>query len=183
MLQPSTLREPPVYMDYHATTPMDPRVLDTMLPYFTGKFGNASSRSHQFGWDAEAAVEGARAQVAALIGAAPREIIFTSGATESDNLAIQGVAEALRNQGNHIITSTIEHRAVLDTCKMLEARGYQITRLPVQPDGRVDPAQARDAITGATILVSIMAANNEIGSLQPLAEIGSICRERGVLFH
>ncbi|HYL94112.1 MAG TPA: IscS subfamily cysteine desulfurase [Alphaproteobacteria bacterium] len=173
----------PIYLDNHATTPMDPRVLEAMLPYFSQKFGNAASRNHQFGWEAEAAVETAREQIAKLIGATSKEIIFTSGATESDNLAIKGVAEMYREKGNHIITAVTEHKAVLDTCKRLEKYGYKVTYLPVKPDGLVDLNQLKEAFTDKTILVSIMAANNEIGVLQPVEEIGKLCRERGVLFH
>jgi len=173
----------PVYLDNHATTPVDPRVLEAMLPYFAEKFGNAASRNHSFGWDAEKAVANARRQVAALIGAADKEIVFTSGATESDNLAIKGVAEMYAERGNHIITCVTEHKAVLDACKKLEKRGCTITWLPVGRDGLIDLAALRAAITDRTILVSIMAANNEIGVLQPIREIGAICRERGVLFH
>jgi cysteine desulfurase len=173
----------PIYLDNHATTPMDPRVLEAMLPYFMEKFGNAASRNHAFGWVAEEAVETAREQIAKLIGATPKEIIFTSGATESDNLAIKGVAEMYREKGNHIITAVTEHKAVLDTCKRLEKYGYRVTYLPVQKDGLVDLEELKRAIDDKTILVTIMAANNEIGVLQPWAEIGKICRERGVLFH
>jgi cysteine desulfurase len=173
----------PIYMDNHATTPVDPRVVEAMLPYFTEKFGNAASRNHQFGWEAEAAVETAREQIAKLIGATAKEIIFTSGATESDNLAIKGVAEMYKEKGNHIITAVTEHKAVLDTCKRLEKYGYRVTYLPVKPDGLVDLDQLKAAFTDKTILVTIMAANNEIGVLQPAEEIGKLCRERGVLFH
>lgn len=173
----------PIYLDNHATTPMDPRVLDAMLPYLTGKFGNAASHSHSFGWEAEAAVEAARMQVAALIGASPAEIVFTSGATESDNLAVKGVAEACREKGDHIITLTTEHKAVLDSCKRLEKQGCLVTFLPVQSDGLMDLDQFQRAFTDRTVLVTIMAANNETGVLQPVEEIGRICRERGVLFH
>ena len=174
----------PVYMDYHATTPVDPRVLNAMLPYFTERFGNAASRSHRFGWEAEEAVQVAREQVARLINAdKPEEIVFTSGATESDNLAIKGVAEFYKDKGNHIITTRIEHKAVLDTCKRLEKQGYEVTYLEVGKEGRVDPEDVRRAITDRTILVSVMLANNEIGTVQPIAEIGAICKERGVLFH
>ena len=173
----------PVYMDNHATTPVDPRVLEAMLPYFTDKFGNAASRNHSFGWVAEEAVETAREQIAKLIGAAAKEIVFTSGATESDNLAIKGVAEMYKEKGNHIITAVTEHKAVLDTCKRLEKYGYRVTYLPVQKDGLIDLDDLRRALDDQTILVSIMAANNEIGVLQPIAEIGKICHERGVLFH
>jgi cysteine desulfurase len=173
----------PVYMDNHATTPVDPRVLDTMLPYFREKFGNSASRNHSFGWTAEEAVENARGQVARLINATPKEIIVTSGATESDNLAIKGVAEMYREKGNHIITQVTEHKAVLDTCKRLEKYGYEVTYLPVQTDGRVDLEELRRAITAKTILITIMYANNEIGVIQPIAEIGKIAKEKGVLFH
>ena len=174
----------PLYMDNHATTPVDPRVLEAMLPYFTEKFGNAASRNHPFGWAAEAAVEAAREKIARLVGAdSPKEIVFTSGATESDNLAIKGVAEFYREKGNHIVTATTEHKAVLDPCKKLENRGVEVTYLKVSPDGRVDPEDVRKAITDRTILVSIMLANNEVGTIQPIAEIGAITRERGVLFH
>jgi len=173
----------PIYMDYHATTPVDPRVLESMLPYFTEKFGNAASRNHSFGWEAEQAVEKARKQIADLIGASPKEIVFTSGATESDNLAIKGVAEMYAEKGNHIITAATEHKAVLDTTKKLEKQGFQITYLPVQKDGLVDLNRLRDAITDKTILISIMHANNEIGVVQPVREIGAIAQEKGVLFH
>jgi cysteine desulfurase len=173
----------PIYLDNHATTPMDPRVLNAMLPYLTGKFGNAASHSHSFGWEAEAAVEAARMQVAALIGASPAEIVFTSGATESDNLAVKGVAEACRAKGDHIITLTTEHKAVLDSCKRLEKQGCRVTFLPVKSDGLMDLDQFQRAFTDRTILVTVMAANNETGVLQPVEEIGRICRERGVLFH
>jgi cysteine desulfurase len=172
----------PIYMDNHATTPVDPRVLETMLPYFTDKFGNAASRNHAFGWAAEEAVENARGQIASLIGATAKEIIFTSGATESDNLMIKGVAEMYREKGNHIITQAIEHKAVLDTCKRLEKYGYEVTYLPVQKDGRVDPDDVKKAITPKTILITIMYANNEIGIINPMAEIGKIAKEHGVLF-
>jgi cysteine desulfurase len=177
----------PLYMDNHATTPLDPRVLDAMMPYFTGKFGNAASRNHQFGWEAEKAVEIAREQIAKLIGASAKEIIFTSGATESDNLALKGIAEMYREQGNHIITQVTEHKAILDTCKKLEKQGFRVTYLPVQADGLIDLDDLKRAIVNdgpeKTILVSIMFANNEIGVIQPIAEIGRICHEKGVLFH
>ena len=173
----------PIYMDNHATTPCDPRVVQDMLPYFTEKFGNAASRNHQFGWEAEAAVEKAREQVAKLIGATAKEIVFTSGATESDNLAIKGVAEMYKEKGNHIITAVTEHKAVLDTCKRLEKNGYRVTYLPVQEDGRINLEDLKRAMDDKTILVTIMFANNEIGVLQPVEEIGKLCRERGVLFH
>ena len=173
----------PVYMDNHATTPVDPRVLDAMMPYFTEKFGNSASRNHSFGWAAEEAVENARAQVAKLINASPKEIIFTSGATESDNLAIKGVAEMYREKGNHIITQVTEHKAVLDTCKRLEKYGFEVTYLPVEKDGRINLDDLRRAITPKTILISIMYANNEIGVIQPIEEIGKIAKEKGVFFH
>jgi cysteine desulfurase len=174
----------PIYMDYHATTPCDPRVVETMLPYFTEKFGNAASRSHTFGWTAEEAVSISREKIAAFIGARnPKEIVFTSGATESDNLALKGVAEFYKDKGNHIITTVIEHKAVLDTCKRLEKEGYQVTYLNVDKEGRVDPDDVKKALTDKTILVSVMFANNEVGSVQPIAEIGKLTREKGVLFH
>jgi cysteine desulfurase len=172
-----------VYLDHHATTPLDPRVLAAMMPYLTGKFGNAASRNHKFGWEAEQAVEDARKQVASLIGASPREIVFTSGATESDNLAIKGVAQASAGKGDHLIVCAIEHQAVLDVCRRLEQEGARVTRLPVERDGLVDPAAVKAAIGERTVLVSIMYANNEVGSIQPVAEIGRICRDRGVPFH
>src|SRR5689334_14660690 len=173
----------PIYFDNHATTPADPRVVDAMLPYFTMKFGNAASRNHSFGWEAEKAVDKARKQIADLIGATAREIIFTSGATESDNLAIKGVAEMYAEKGKHIITEATEHKAVLDTCKKLEKHGHRVTYLPVMGDGLIDLDMLKESITDKTILVSIMYANNEIGVVQPIAEIAKICRERGVLFH
>jgi cysteine desulfurase len=172
----------PIYMDNHATTPIDPRVLEAMLPYFTDKFGNAASRNHSFGWSAEEAVENARQQVASLINATAKEIIFTSGATESDNLMIKGVAEMYREKGNHIITQAIEHKAVLDTCKNLEKHGFEVTYLPVQRDGRVDPEDVRKAIKPTTILICIMYANNEIGIVNPIQEIGKIAKEHGIVF-
>ncbi|MGI8991933.1 MAG: IscS subfamily cysteine desulfurase [Bryobacteraceae bacterium] len=173
----------PIYLDNHATTPMDPRVLEAMTPYFLRQFGNAASRNHSFGWEAEQAVDRARKQIADLIGATAKEIIFTSGATESNNLAIKGVAEMYAEKGNHIITAATEHKAVLDTCKKLEKHGVRVTYLPLQGDGLIDLDMLREAITDKTILVSIMYANNEIGVIQPVAEIGRICKERGVLFH
>jgi cysteine desulfurase len=173
----------PIYMDNHATSPLDPRVLEAMLPYFTTKFGNAASRNHSFGWEAEQAVETAREQIAKLIGATAKEIIFTSGATESNNLAIKGIAEMYRERGNHIITQVTEHKAVLDTCKRLEKYGYRVTYLPVKADGLIDLDDLKRAMDDKTILVSIMWANNEIGVLQPVAEIGKLCRERGIIFH
>ena len=172
----------PIYFDNHATTQVDPRVVQAMLPYFTDKFGNAASRNHAFGWAGEEAVENARAQVASLIGATAKEIIFTSGATESDNLMIKGVAEMYREKGNHIITQAIEHKAVLDTCKRLEKDGFEVTYLPVQKDGRVDLDDVRKAITPKTILITIMYANNEIGVINPIAEIGKIAKEHGIFF-
>jgi cysteine desulfurase len=173
----------PIYLDNHATTPVDPRVVEAMLPYFTEKFGNAASRNHSFGWTAEEAVENGRAQVARLLNATPKEIIFTSGATESNNLAIKGVAEMYREKGNHIITQVTEHKAVLDTCKRLEKYGYEVTYLPVAKDGRIDLDDLRRAITPKTILITIMYANNEIGVIQPIEEIGKIAKEKGVFFH
>jgi cysteine desulfurase len=173
----------PVYMDNHATTPMDPRALEEMLPYFMEKFGNAASRNHSFGWAGEEGVETARERIAKLVGATTKEIIFTSGATESDNLAIKGVAEMYKEKGNHIITAVTEHKAVLDTCKRLEKYGYRVTYMPVQKDGLVDLDDLKRAMDDKTILVSIMWANNEIGVLQPVAEIGKLCRERGIIFH
>ncbi len=173
----------PIYLDYQATTPMDPRVLEAMMPYFTHKFGNSGSRSHAYGWEAEEGTEKARAQVARLIGADEKEIIFTSGATESNNLAIRGVAEFYKDRKNHIITTVTEHKCVLDTCRHLEQQGFEVTYLPVQKDGLLDLDVLRAAITDKTVLVSVMAVNNEIGVIQPLAEIGRICREKKVFFH
>src|SRR3954464_2666169 len=173
----------PIYMDNHATTPVDPRVVEEMLPYFTEKFGNAASRNHQFGWEAEEAVEQSRDRISKLIGVTPKEIIFTSGATESDNLAIKGVAEMYREKGNHIITAVTEHKAVLDTCNLLEKYGYRVTYLPVQKDGLMDLDDLKRAMDDKTILVTIMYANNEIGVLQPVVEIGKLCHEKGVIFH
>ncbi len=173
----------PIYMDNHATTPLDPRVLEAMMPYLTGIFGNAASRNHSFGWEAEQAVEKAREQIAKLIGATAKEIIFTSGATESNNLAIKGIAEMYRERGNHIITEVTEHKAVLDTCKKLEKQGFRITYLPVKGDGLVDLEELERAMDDQTILVSIMYANNEIGVVQPVKEIGELCHKKGVIFH
>ena len=174
----------PIFMDYHSTTPVDPRVLEEMIPYFTQKFGNAASRSHAFGWAAEEAVDYARERVAKLVGAqSEKEIVFTSGATESNNVAIKGVAEFYKDKGDHIITTVIEHKAVLDTCKRLEKEGFRVTYLPVGKDGLVDPAAVEAAITDKTILVSVMLANNEIGTVQPLEAIGKITRAKGVLLH
>jgi cysteine desulfurase len=173
----------PIYLDNHATTPVDPRVLDAMLPYFKDNFGNAASRNHAFGWVAEEAVEKARKQIAELIGATSKEIIFTSGATESNNLAIKGVAQMYAERGNHIITAATEHKAVLDTCKHLEKEGVRVTYLPLKGDGLIDLDMLKESFTDKTILVSIMYANNEIGVIQPIREIGKLCKERGVLFH
>jgi cysteine desulfurase len=173
----------PIYLDYQATTPLDPRVLEAMMPYFTYKFGNPHSRSHSYGWEAEEGVEKARAQVAKLIGADEKEVIFTSGATESNNLAIRGVAEFYKDRKNHIVTTVTEHKCVLDTCRHLEQNGFQVTYLPVQKNGIVDLDVLRAAITDKTVVVSIMAVNNEIGVIQPLTEIGKICREKKTFFH
>jgi cysteine desulfurase len=173
----------PIYLDYQATTPMDPRVLEAMMPYFTYKFGNPHSRSHSYGWEAEEGVEKARGQVAKLIGADEKEVIFTSGATESNNLAIRGVAEFYKDRRNHIVTTVTEHKCVLDTCRHLEQQGFDVTYLPVQKNGLVDLEVLRAAVTDKTVVVSIMAVNNEIGVIQPLAEIGKICREKKAFFH
>ena len=173
-----------IYMDNHATTPMDPRVLEAMMPWFTERFGNAASRNHAFGWEAEEALDRAREQVAGLIGGKAKEVVWLSGATESDNLAIKGVVEFYKDKGRHIITATTEHKAVLDTCKALERKGLaRVTYLPVDRTGRIDPEQVRAAIADDTVLISIMFANNEIGTIQPIAEIGRVAKERGVLFH
>jgi len=172
-----------VYLDNHATTPMDPRVFETMKTYFVEEFGNAASRNHQFGWRAEKAVEIARKQIAALIGATDKEIIFTSGATESDNMAILGVAEMYAEKGNHIITTNIEHKAILDSCKVAEKRGFTVTYLPVNKFGQVTVEAVRNAITDKTILISVMFANNEIGSINPISEIGALAKEKGIIFH
>lgn len=173
----------PIYMDYHATTPMDRRVFEVMVPYFLEKFGNAASHNHAFGWEAKQAVEKARQQVANLIRASAQEIVFTSGGTEGDNLAIKGAAWTHRERGNHIITCVTEHKAVLDACRRLEMEDFQVTYLPVDRSGQVDPEDVRRGIGDKTILVTLMAANNEVGVLHPISEIGRICRERGVLFH
>ncbi|MDR0296607.1 MAG: IscS subfamily cysteine desulfurase [Rickettsia sp.] len=173
----------PIYMDYQSTTPMDPRVLECMLPYFTTKFGNPHSRSHSFGWEAEKAVEMSREKVAMLIGADPKEIIFTSGATESNNLAIKGIAKFYGSKKNHIVTVSSEHKCVLDACRHLENEGFRVTYLPIQPSGLIDLQQLKSAITDQTMLVSVMAVNNEIGVIQPIKEIGKICWELGVFFH
>jgi cysteine desulfurase len=173
----------PIYLDNHATTRVDPRVLERMLPYFTEMFGNAASRNHVFGWQAEEAVEESRGKIAALIGAEAKEIVFTSGATESDNAALIGVAEFHKDKGNHIITAPTEHKAILDTCHMLEQRGFEVTYLKVDKQGAIGLDDLRDAITDKSILISLMAANNEIGTTHPLKQIGAIAHERGVLFH
>ena len=172
-----------IYMDHHATTPLDPRVLETMMPYLTSEFGNASSNTHAFGWRAKEAVELARQQIAKLIGCNPEEIIFTNGATESDNLAIKGVAQQYRRKGNHLITSQIEHSAILESCKTLEKDGFEVTYLPVDQYGMVDPQDVKEAITDQTILISIIYASNEVGTINPLSEIGEISQDHGVLFH
>ncbi|NBO17938.1 MAG: IscS subfamily cysteine desulfurase [Proteobacteria bacterium] len=173
----------PLYLDYQATTPMDPRVLQKMLPYFTEKFGNPHSRSHAYGWEAEAACDVAREQVAALIGATEKEIVFTSGATESNNIAIKGIARFYGDKKKHIITPVTEHKCVLDSCRHLEQEGFEVTYLPVQKNGLIDLQQLRAAMRDDTLLVSVMAVNNEIGVIQPLAEIGKLCREKGAFFH
>jgi len=173
----------PIYLDYQATTPMDPRVLEAMMPYFTHQFGNPHSRSHSYGWEAEEGVEKARGRVAKLIGADEKEVIFTSGATESNNLAIRGVAEFYKDRKNHIVTTVTEHKCVLDTCRHLEQQGFEVTYLPVQKNGLIDVDALRAAITDKTVVVSVMAVNNEIGVIQPLAEIGKVCREKKAFFH
>ena len=173
----------PIYLDYNATTPVDPRVVEEMLPYFSESFGNAASRNHSFGWQVEKVVEDARVLIGSVIGAGGKEIIFTSGATESDNIAILGAAEFYQKKGKHIISSPIEHKAVIDPCHALEQKGYEITFLEVDNNGSIDLNQLTDSIREDTILVSLMAGNNEIGTLNPLKEIGEITRERGVLFH
>ena len=173
----------PIYLDYQATTPLDPRVLEAMMPYFTHQFGNPHSRSHSYGWEAEEGVEKARGQVAKLIGADEKEVIFTSGATESNNLAIRGVAEFYKDRKNHIVTTVTEHKCVLDTCRHLEQQGFEVTYLPVQKNGLIDLEALRAAVTDKTVVVSVMAVNNEIGVIQPLAGIGKICREKKAFFH
>jgi cysteine desulfurase len=177
------IRRRPVYLDYQATTPLDPRVLEAMLPWLTGEFGNAASRQHAFGWAAESAVSAAREEIAAALGAEPREIIFTSGATESNNLALLGAARGARGRGNHVVTSAVEHRAVLDPCRQLAAEGFEVTVLSPDETGRTTAAAVAEALTERTVLVSVMAANNEVGTLNPVAEIGALCASRGVLLH
>lgn len=177
------IRRRPVYLDHQATTPLDPRVLEAMLPWLTGDFGNASSRQHAFGWAAESAVSAAREEIAAALGAEPREIVFTSGATESNNLAILGASRAARGKGDHVVTSAVEHRAVLDPCRQLEAEGFEVTVLAPDATGRTTVEAVGGALTGRTVLVSLMAANNEVGTLNPVAEIAALCASRGVLFH
>jgi cysteine desulfurase len=172
-----------IYFDHHATTPVDPRVLEAMLPYFTERYGNPSGRQHAFGEEAHAAVEQARSEVAALVGAEPGDIVFTAGATESNNLAVRGLARALAGHGRHLVTTEIEHAAVLEPCRTLEREGFQVTRVETQGDGLVDPARILDALRPDTILVSLMAANNEVGTLQAVREVGQACRERGIAFH
>jgi cysteine desulfurase len=183
MTNVTPLRKRPIYLDYQATTPCDPRVVEAMLPWFTEHFGNPHSRNHQYGWEAEEAVEIAREHIASIIGANPKEIVFTSGATESNNLAIKGVAQFYKGKKNHIITCVTEHKCVLDSCRHLQEEGFDVTYLPVHENGLIDLEQLKSAITEQTVLVSIMAVNNEIGVIQPLKEIGAICRERGVFFH
>ncbi|MGD9851010.1 MAG: IscS subfamily cysteine desulfurase [Nitrospirales bacterium] len=173
----------PIYLDNHSTSPCDPRVVEVMLPYFTEKFGNSASRNHSFGWEAEEGVEQGRKQIAQLIHADPKEIIFTSGATESDNLALKGIVEMYREKGDHIITSATEHRAVIDTAKSLEKKGISVTFLPVDKTGRVSPDDVKNAITDKTILISVMLANNEIGTINPVGEIGKVAKEKGIIFH
>jgi cysteine desulfurase len=173
----------PIYLDHHATTPLDPQVLEAMLPFFREDFGNAASKNHVFGWRAEAAVENARERIATALGARPKEIVFTSGATESNNLAILGAARARRRSGAHLVTVATEHAAVLDPCRSLESEGFELSLLGVDRDGLLDPAAVGEAIRDRTVLVSVMTANNEIGVLQPIAEIAQLCRQRGVLFH
>ena len=173
----------PIFMDYHSTTPVDPRVVETMLPYFTNHFGNAASRNHSFGWTAEKAVDDAREQIGALIGASGKEIIWTSGATESNNLAVKGAAHFYKDRGNHIITTQVEHKSVLDTCKRLENEGFEVTYLPVERDGRISPERLAAAMTERTILCSIMLANNEIGSINDLEALGAIVKKGGALLH
>ena len=177
------IRRRPVYLDHQATTPLDPRVLEAMLPWLTGDFGNAASRQHAFGWAAESAVSAAREEIAAALGAEPREIVFTSGATESNNLALLGAARAARGRGNHVVTSAVEHRAVLDPCRQLATEGFEVTILAPDGTGRVSPESVADALTDRTVLVSLMAAHNEVGTLNPVEEIAALCASRGILFH
>lgn len=176
-------RRRPVYLDHQATTPLDPRVLEAMLPWLTGDFGNAASRQHAYGWAAESAVSAAREEIAAALGGEPREILFTSGATESDNLALLGAARAARGRGNHVVTTAVEHRAVLDPCRQLAAEGFDVTVLPVEPDGSVRVAAVEEALTGRTVLVSVLSANNEVGTLNPVAGIAELCAARGIPLH
>jgi len=176
-------RRRPVYLDHQATTPLDPRVLQAMLPWLTGEFGNAASLQHAYGWAAESAVNAAREEIAEALGAAPREVVFTSGATESNNLAILGFARAARRTGAHVVTSAVEHRAVLDPCRALSAEGFEVTPLPPDREGRVSPESVEAALTDRTILVSVMAANNEVGALNPIGRIAALCAERGLAFH
>jgi len=176
-------KDKPLYLDYQATTPTDPRVVEKMLPFFSERFGNPHSRTHHYGWDAEDVVEEARAKIASLIGASPKEIIFTSGATESNNLALQGVGRFYKDRKNHIITCVTEHKCVLDTCRHLEQEGFDVTYLPVQENGLIELGKLAEAMTDKTLMVSIMAVNNEIGVIQPIKEIGAMCRERGIFFH
>lgn len=173
----------PAYLDFQATTPMDPRVLDAMLPYYLGKFGNPHSRTHSFGWETETAIENARKQISDLIGASSKEIIFTSGATESNNMAIKGVAHFYKGKKNHVITVQTEHKCVLDSCRSLESEGFEVTYLPVQSNGLIDLNLLKQTIKPETMLVSVMGVNNEIGVIQPLKEIGQICRSQNVFFH
>ena len=177
------IRRRPVYLDHQATTPLDPRVLEAMLPWLTGEFGNASSRQHAFGWSAGSAVSAAREEIAAALGAEPDEVVFTSGATEANNLALLGAVRAARGRGNHVVTSSVEHRAVLDPCRRLEAEGFEVTRLAPDATGRVAPEAVEAALTPRTVLVSVMAANNEVGTLNPVAEVAALCLAREIAFH
>lgn len=183
VLTPQALAKRPLYLDFQATTPLDPRVLDAMMPFFTTHYGNPHSRTHAYGWESEEATETARGQVANLLGAEAKDIVFTSGATESNNIAIKGLAHFWKGKKNHIITSNIEHKCVLESCRSLETDGFRTTFLPVEKNGLIDPQRLADAITDDTLLVSIMAVSNEIGVIQPLADIGAVCRQRGVFFH
>src|SRR4029078_10942331 len=174
----------PIFIDAQSTTPCDPRVVEAMLPYFTEKFGHPGSRNHPFGWEAEGAVDAGRAQIAKLLGARdPKELVFTSGGTESINLALKGVVEMYREKGNHIVTTVMEQRAGIDVCKRLERQGFTVTYAPVQPDGLIDVEEIRKAVTDKTILISVMFANNEIGTIQDIAEIGKSAKEKGIIFH